>query len=183
MLRKLVALLLVALLSPIFIIVAVLIFIEDGSPVLFEQKRIGVNCSFFRIVKFRTMKKGTPNVATHLLDDPNQYILSIGKILRKSSLDELPNLINIINGDMAFIGPRPALFNQIDLMELRVLHGIDVLLPGITGWAQINGRDEISLEKKIALEKEYLIKQSFGLDCLIIIRTVVNTLFKINIHH
>jgi O-antigen biosynthesis protein WbqP len=183
MLRKLVALLLVALLSPIFIIVAFLIFIEDGSPVLFEQKRIGVNCSFFRIVKFRTMKKGTPNVATHLLDNPNQYILSIGKILRKSSLDELPNLINIINGEMAFIGPRPALFNQIDLMELRVLHGIDVLLPGITGWAQINGRDEISLEKKIALEKEYLIKQSFGLDCLIIIRTVVNILFKINIHH
>ena len=129
------------------------------------------------------MKKGTPNVATHLLDNPNQYILSIGKILRKSSLDELPNLINIINGEMAFIGPRPALFNQNDLMELRVLHGIHVLMPGITGWAQINGRDEISIEKKVAFEKQYLLTQSLKVDCLILFKTVFNILFKKDIHH
>lgn len=183
MFRKLVALFLLIILSPVFIIIAMLIFIEDGSPIFFEQKRVGTNCSFFRIVKFRTMKNDTPNVATHLLDNPSQYILSIGKILRKSSLDELPNLINIINGEMAFIGPRPALFNQNDLMELRVLHGIHVLMPGITGWAQINGRDEISIEKKVAFEKQYLLTQSFMIDCLILFKTVFNILSKKDVKH
>ncbi len=183
MFRILTAIFLLIILSPVFLIVAMLIYIEDGSPIFFEQKRVGANCSFFRIIKFRTMKKGTPNVATHLLDNPNQYILSIGKILRKSSLDELPNLINIINGEMAFIGPRPALFNQNDLMELRVLHGIHVLMPGITGWAQINGRDEISIEKKVAFEKQYLLMQSVKVDCLILFKTVFNILSKKDIRH
>jgi O-antigen biosynthesis protein WbqP len=129
------------------------------------------------------MKKDTPNVATHLLDNPHKYILKIGSFLRKSSLDELPNLINIMQGEMAFIGPRPALYNQKDLMELRILHGVDVLIPGITGWAQINGRDEISIKEKVALEKVYLEKQSFIFDVKILLITVGNILVKKGIKH
>jgi O-antigen biosynthesis protein WbqP len=125
----------------VFLAVALAIFIEDGSPIFFKQKRVGINYTFFNIFKFRSMKKNTPNVATHLLENPGQYLLRIGGLLRKLSLDELPNLINIIKGDMVFVGPRPALYNQDDLMALRVATGVDKLKPGITGWAQINGRD------------------------------------------
>jgi O-antigen biosynthesis protein WbqP len=129
------------------------------------------------------MKKNTPNVATHLLTDPEQYLLKIGNIIRKSSLDELPNLINIIRGDMVFVGPRPALYNQDDLMVLRVAAGVDKLKPGITGWAQINGRDEISIEKKVQLEQEYLYKKSFLLEVEIIIKTFTNVLFSKGVSH
>jgi O-antigen biosynthesis protein WbqP len=129
------------------------------------------------------MKKSTPNVATHLLTNPEQYLLKIGKFIRKTSLDELPNLINILKGEMVFVGPRPALYNQDDLMVLRVADGVDKLKPGITGWAQINGRDEISIEVKVALEKEYLAKKSFLFDIEILIKTVTNVLFSKGVSH
>jgi O-antigen biosynthesis protein WbqP len=129
------------------------------------------------------MKKNTPNVATHLLTNPEQYLLKIGRILRKLSLDELPNLFNIIKGDMVFVGPRPALYNQDDLMTLRVATGVDKLKPGITGWAQINGRDEISIEKKVQLEQEYLHKKSFLFDLEILVKTFANVLFSKGVSH
>jgi O-antigen biosynthesis protein WbqP len=163
--------------------VAISIFIEDGMPIFFKQKRVGINYIFFNIYKFRTMKKNTPNVATHLLENPSQYLLKIGGLLRKFSLDELPNLINIIKGEMVFVGPRPALYNQDDLMELRVATGVDKLKPGITGWAQINGRDDISIEKKVQLEQEYLYKRSTLFDIEIIIKTFTNVLFSKGVSH
>jgi O-antigen biosynthesis protein WbqP len=122
-------------------------------------------------------------VATHLLDHPAQYLLKIGAFIRKTSLDELPNLINIIKGEMVFVGPRPALYNQDDLMSLRVAAGLDKLKPGITGWAQINGRDEISIEEKVALEKEYLERTSFFFDIYIIFKTFTNVLFSKGVTH
>jgi O-antigen biosynthesis protein WbqP len=163
--------------------VAICIFIEDGMPIFFKQKRVGLNYSFFNIYKFRSMKKNTPNVATHLLENPGQYLLKIGGLLRKSSLDELPNLINIIKGEMVFVGPRPALYNQDDLMTLRVVAGVDKLKPGITGWAQINGRDEISIEEKVALEKEYLESKSFWFDIKILFLTIASVLGSKGVAH
>ena len=177
------ALLLLMLLSPIFIVVGLAIFLEDGAPIFFVQKRVGKDYSFFSLYKFRTMKKNTPNVATHLLEHPEQYLLSIGGLLRKLSLDELPNLINIIKGEMVFVGPRPALYNQEDLMALRVAAGVDSLMPGITGWAQINGRDTISLSAKVALEKEYLEKQCFWLDIQIVWGTFFQLLRPKGVSH
>lgn len=129
------------------------------------------------------MRRNTPNVATHLLENPTSYLLRIGKVLRKLSLDELPNLINIIKGEMVFVGPRPALFNQDDLMALRVASGVDKLKPGITGWAQINGRDDISIEKKVQFEEEYLQKKSILFDIKIIIKTFTDVLFSKGISH
>ena len=129
------------------------------------------------------MKKNTPNVATHLLENPDQYLLKIGKFIRKTSLDELPNLINIIKGDMVFVGPRPALYNQDDLMALRVATGVSKLKPGITGWAQINGRDEISIHEKVKLEQEYLLKKSFLFDIEIVIKTLTNVLISKGVSH
>jgi O-antigen biosynthesis protein WbqP len=129
------------------------------------------------------MKKNTPNVATHLLNNPDQYLLNIGKFIRKTSLDELPNLINIIKGEMVFVGPKPALYNQQDLMELRVATGVSKLKPGITGWAQINGRDEISIAEKVKLEQEYLNKKSFLFDIEILIKTFTNVLFSKGVSH
>lgn len=129
------------------------------------------------------MKKNTPNVATHLLTNPNQYLIKIGKFIRKTSLDELPNLINIIKGEMVFVGPRPALYNQDDLMDFRVATGVSKLKPGITGWAQINGRDEISIAQKVQLEQEYLYKKSFLFDLEIIIKTFTNVLFRKGVSH
>ncbi len=183
MLNRIAALFLLIIISPIFIIVGLLIFIQDGFPVFFKQKRVGVNYSFFYIYKFRTMKKDTPNVATHLLANPEQYLLKIGALLRKLSLDELPNLINIIKGEMVFVGPRPALFNQEDLMALRMASGVDKLIPGITGWAQVNGRDELSLEQKVTLEKEYLAKKSLFIDFQILIKTFTNVLGSKGVTH
>ena len=183
MLNRLIALILFFLLCPIFLIVAFVILIEDGFPVFFTQKRVGINYTFFKIYKFRSMKKNTPNVATHLLTDPNQYLLKIGKFIRKTSLDELPNLINIIRGEMVFVGPRPALYNQEDLMEFRVATGVSKLKPGITGWAQINGRDEISIAQKVQLEQEYMNKKSFLFDIEIIIKTFTNVLFSKGVSH
>lgn len=183
MVNRVVAIFLVLLLMPIFVIVSIFIIIENGFPVFFIQKRIGVNYTFFNIYKFRSMKKNTPNVATHLLANPEQYLLKVGIFLRKLSLDELPNLINIIKGDMVFVGPRPALYNQDDLMALRVATGVDKLKPGITGWAQINGRDDISIEKKVQLEQEYMSKRSTLFDIEIIIKTFTNVLFSKGVSH
>ena len=183
MFSRLFALSLLILLSPLFLLVLVAILIEDGFPVFFTQKRVGINYTFFKIYKFRSMKKHTPNVATHLLTDPDQYLLKIGKFIRKTSFDELPNLINIIKGDMVFVGPRPALYNQDDLMILRVATGVSKLKPGITGWAQINGRDEISIEKKVELEQEYMYKRSTLFDIVIIIKTFTNVLFSKGVSH
>ena len=183
MFNRLFALILLIVFSPLFLIVAFAILIEDGLPVFFTQKRVGINYTFFKIYKFRSMKKNTPNVATHLLTNPDQYLLKIGKFIRKTSLDELPNLINIIKGEMVFVGPRPALYNQDDLMEFRVATGVFKLKPGITGWAQINGRDEISIAQKIQLEQEYLYKKSVLFDIEILIKTFTNVLFSKGVSH
>ena len=183
MLNRLSALILLILFSPIFIFVAIAIILEDGIPVLFTQKRVGINYTFFKIYKFRSMKKNTPNVATHLLINPDQYLLKIGKFIRKTSLDELPNLINIIKGEMVFVGPRPALYNQDDLMQFRVATGVSKLKPGITGWAQINGRDNISNEKKVEYDKEYLYNKSLILDLRIILHTFIRVILRKNISH
>ena len=183
MFNRLFALVILIVLSPIFLFVAFAILIEDGYPFFFNQKRVGINYSFFSIYKFRSMKKITPNVATHLLINPDQYLLKIGKFIRKTSLDELPNLINIIKGEMVFVGPRPALYNQDDLMEFRVATGVSKLKPGITGWAQINGRDELSIAKKVQLEQEYLYKKSFIFDVEILIKTFINVLFSKGVSH
>lgn len=183
MLNRFLALILLILISPIFLIVAFAIVFEDGLPVFFIQKRVGINYSFFNIYKFRSMKKNTPNVATHLLVNPDQYLLKIGKLIRRISFDEIPNLINIVKGEMVFVGPRPALYNQDDLMALRVATGIHKLKPGITGWAQINGRDEISIEEKVKLEQEYMIKKSFYFDLVILRKTFTNVLYSKGVTH
>lgn len=180
MFNRILALLMLILLSPAFAFIIVLIAIDDGLPVFFIQKRIGINYSFFNLYKFRSMKKNTPNVATHLLKNPEQYLLKIGSFMRRLSLDELPNLINIIKGEMVFVGPRPALFNQDDLMQLRIGAGVDKLKPGLTGWAQINGRDEISLKEKVGLEKEYLERKSFSFDIKIFFMTFGSAFLKKN---
>ena len=183
MFNRLFALMILIILSPIFLIVAFFILLEDGSPIFFKQKRVGVNYTFFNIYKFRSMKKNTPNVATHLLENPQQYLLKIGGVLRKISFDELPNLINIIKGEMVFVGPRPALYNQDDLMALRVTVGVDKLKPGITGWAQINGRDEISIEEKVAFDREYLVRKSFWFDFKIFLLTVTSVISSRGVKH
>jgi O-antigen biosynthesis protein WbqP len=183
MLNRLFALIILIIFSPLFIIVGLAIFIEDGFPIFFKQNRVGVNYSFFSIYKFRSMKKNTPNVATHLLTNPDQYLLKMGKFIRKTSLDELPNLINIVKGEMVFVGPRPALYNQDDLMSYRVATGVSKLKPGITGWAQINGRDEISIPDKVKLEQDYLYRKSILLDIEIIIKTFTSVLFGKGVSH
>ena len=183
MLNKFFAIILFILLSPLSFIICIIILIEDGFPVFFTQKRFGINGTFFKIYKFRSMKKNTPNVATHLLSNPDQYLLKIGKFIRKTSFDELPNLVNIIKGEMVFVGPRPALYNQNDLMTSRVATGVSKLKPGITGWAQINGRDKITVAQKVQLEQEYLYKKSFLFDMEILIKTITNVLFSKGVSH
>jgi O-antigen biosynthesis protein WbqP len=180
---RLIAIFVLIIISPLLIIVSLFIILEDGFPVFFKQKRVGINYSFFMIYKFRSMKKNTPNVATHLLTNPEQYLLKSGKIIRKLSFDELPNLINIIKGEMVFVGPRPALYNQDDLMQLRINAGVDKLKPGITGWAQVNGRDELELDVKVNFEKEYLEKKSLLFDIQIIIKTFTNVLSSKGVTH
>ena len=172
MLESLFALLIFIALCPLFVIVTLLILLDDGLPVFFTQKRVGKDYSFFMLYKFRSMKKYSPNVATHLLEKPELYVLKSGHTLRNLSIDELPNLINIIKGEMGFVGPRPALFNQYDLILLRKKKRIDKLLPGITGWAQINGRDKVSILVKVKLDEEYLKKQSIYFDLKVILFTI-----------
>ena len=166
----------IIVLSPIILIVALAVKLTSPGPMLFKQRRIGKNNDEFQIYKFRTMRIDTPNVPTHLLENPEQWITPVGKFLRKTSLDELPQLFNILKGEMSIVGPRPALYNQIDLKEMRTEAGIHKLVPGLTGWAQINGRDEIPLSLKVKLDKEYLEKKNFFFDIKIIFMTVLSVL-------
>lgn len=166
----------VIVLSPIILIVALAVEFTSPGPMLFKQRRIGKNNVEFEIYKFRTMRIDTPNVPTHLLENPEQWITPVGKFLRKTSLDELPQLFNILKGEMSIVGPRPALYNQIDLKEMRTEAGVHKLVPGLTGWAQINGRDEIPLSLKVKLDKEYLIKKSFFFDIKIIFMTALSVI-------
>ena len=170
---KIVSILLLICLSPIFVIVALAIIIDDGFPILFRQKRVGQNNTHFWIYKFRTMKKDAPDIATHLVKDGNSMYTSIGPCLRKFSFDELPQLFNILKGDMIFIGPRPALHNQDDLIELRTQAGAHLLMPGLTGWAQVNGRDELSISKKVKMDEYYLKNKSLWLNIKILFMTFV----------
>lgn len=155
------------------IIIALIIKIEDPGPAFFKQKRVGIHKKHFMLIKFRSMKMDTPHdVPTHMLENPNQYILKSGKFLRKSSLDELPQLFNIFAGQMSIIGPRPALWNQYDLIEERDKYGANDVLPGLTGWAQINGRDELEIPVKAKLDGEYVEKLSFGFDLKCFFKTI-----------
>ena len=147
--------------------------IDDGFPIFFRQKRIGINNSKFTVFKFRTMKKGIPEIPTHLVNDPQRFYTRSGPLLRKLSIDELPQLINIIKGDMVFVGPRPALHNQDDLVELRTRVGIHELMPGVTGWAQVNGRDELSIPDKVKMDKYYLKNRNAMLDIKILFLTIL----------
>lgn len=165
------------ILSPIFLIIAIAIKIDSKGPVLFKQKRVGINKSHFNILKFRTMRIDTPkDTPTHLLENPEQWITRVGKFLRKTSLDELPQIWNILVGHMSIIGPRPALWNQYDLIEERDKYGANDIRPGLTGWAQINGRDELPIEIKAKLDGEYVKNLSFKMDIKCFFRTIVSVL-------
>ena len=161
----------------LLILLCLAIKIDSPGPVLFKQKRVGIHKTYFEILKFRTMRIDTPkDMPTHLLADPEQYITRVGKFLRKTSLDELPQLFNILAGDMAVIGPRPALWNQYDLIEERDKYGANDVRPGLTGWAQINGRDELEIDVKARLDGEYVEKLSFWFDVKCFVGTVVSVL-------
>ena len=165
------------LLLPVLLIIALIIKLTSPGPVFFKQKRVGKNKTYFNILKFRTMRTDTPkDTPTHLLANPDQYITSIGKVLRKTSLDELPQIINILKGDMSIIGPRPALWNQYDLIKERDRYGANDILPGLTGWAQINGRDELEIDVKARLDGEYLERMSFLFDCKCFFGTITSVL-------
>lgn len=167
------ALILFIIISPLFILLMVLIKLDSKGPVFFGQRRIGKKNKEFIMYKFRSMRADTPkDIPTHLFQNPEDYITRVGKILRKTSLDELPQLINILKGDMSFIGPRPALYNQYDLIQLRTERGIHELMPGITGWAQINGRDELSIEEKVKLDEYYYKNRSAKMELKILYETV-----------
>ena len=164
-------------------VVALLVRLTSPGPVLYWSDRVGRHNRIFRMPKFRSMRIGTPAVATHLLADANRYLTPIGSLLRKSSLDELPQLWSILKGDMSFVGPRPALYNQDDLIALRTQHGVDQLVPGLTGWAQINGRDELPIPHKVALDAEYLRRRSLLFDCLILWRTAIKVVRRDGVTH
>ncbi|MDB4666634.1 sugar transferase [bacterium] len=176
---------LVALLifSPAFLICVIAVRLTSKGPIYYVSDRIGANNSHFNMLKFRTMRTDTPQVATHLMTDPKAFLTPIGDFLRKSSLDELPQLINVIKGEMSIVGPRPALFNQDDQIALRTESGAHVLVPGITGWAQINGRDDIAIERKVELDTWYLKNRTFMLDLKIIWLTAWNVLFRKDVSH
>ncbi len=165
------------------LVIAVCIKLTSAGPVLYWSNRVGKNNDIFKMPKFRTMRIDTPAVATHLLGDPDKYVTCVGRMLRKTSLDELPQLISIIKGDMSFVGPRPALFNQDDLVELRTQKGIHRLTPGLTGWAQINGRDELPILAKVEFDNYYLLNISFFLDLKIILQTVLKVVLREGVTH
>ena len=165
------------------VLVALLVKLTSKGPVLYWSDRVGFKNRIFKMPKFRSMQVGTPAVATHLLVDPVAHLTPIGSFLRKSSLDEFPQLWNILKGDMSFVGPRPALFNQEDLIALRTQYGVHELLPGLTGWAQINGRDELPIPEKVRLDVEYLQRHSLGFDALILWRTFTKILASDGVSH
>ncbi len=164
-------------LSPVFLVLIVAIKVDSPGPILFRQKRVGIHKSHFAILKFRTMRIDTPkDVPTHLLQNPEQYITRVGKFLRKTSLDELPQIINILKGDMAVVGPRPALWNQYDLIEERDKYGANDIRPGLTGWAQINGRDELEIPVKARFDGEYVQKMGLKMDLRCFFGTFISVL-------
>lgn len=177
------ALILSFMFAPILVVICVLIKLTSKGPVLYSSKRIGLNNRIFNMIKFRTMRIDTPQLATHLLENPENYLTPLGGFLRKSSLDELPQLINILKGDMVFVGPRPALFNQSDLIALRTEKGVHNLTPGVTGWAQINGRDALSIAEKVAFDIYYLNHKSIVFDMMILSKTLLKVLYSDNIKH
>ncbi|MCX6556608.1 MAG: sugar transferase [Candidatus Aminicenantes bacterium] len=177
------ALILLLLFSFPILFIALLVKLTSRGPVLYWSDRVGKGNTIFKMPKFRTMKVDTPAVATHLLDDPERFLTPIGNFLRKSSLDELPQLLSIIRGDMSFVGPRPALFNQDDLVDLRTKKGIHVLTPGLTGWAQINGRDDIPIPTKVEFDEYYLKNMSFFFDFKILLMTFIKVTRAENVSH
>jgi O-antigen biosynthesis protein WbqP len=170
------AIFLLLILLPLFLLIAILIMTISKGPILYWSDRVGKNNKIFKMPKFRSMLMDAPVVATHLLDNPDAYLSPIGGFLRSTSLDELPQLFSVLKGDVSFVGPRPALFNQDDLIALRTANGVDKLLPGITGWAQVNGRDELSIPDKVALDVEYLNQQSFWFDIKILWMTFIKVI-------
>ena len=183
MISRIISLILLILLSPILLIVSLIIYIDDGFPALYKQKRIGVNNSKFWVYKFRSMKKNIPDIPTHLVENPQSLYTRSGPWLRKFSIDEFPQLINIIKGDMVFVGPRPALHNQDDLVELRTRVGVHKLMPGVTGWAQVNGRDELSIPEKVKFDEYYLRNRSWFLDLKIVFLTLLKVLGMKGVSH
>ena len=168
---------------PIFLAVALAVAVSSSGPVIYCSDRVGQRNRIFKMPKFRTMRVNTPAVATHLLVDPEKALTPIGSFLRRSSLDELPQLWSILKGDMSFVGPRPALFNQYDLIALRTQHGVDALVPGLTGWAQVNGRDELSIAEKVRFDVQYLQNRSFWMDMKILYMTFVKVLRRAEVSH
>ena len=164
-------------------VVALVVKLTSPGPILYWSDRVGIHNTIFRMPKFRSMRIDTPEVATHLLKDPDQWLTPIGSFLRKTSLDELPQLYSTLRGDMSFVGPRPALFNQDDLIALRTQAGVDALVPGLTGWAQINGRDDLPIPVKVQFDIEYLKKRSFWFDVKIIWMTLIKVLRRDNVDH
>lgn len=164
-------------------IVTIAVRVTSTGPILYWSNRVGKRNRIFKMPKFRSMRVNTPPVATHLLADPALYLTPIGSFLRKSSLDELPQLWSIIKGDMSFVGPRPALFNQDDLIALRTEHRVHELVPGLTGWAQINGRDELPIPEKVKLDREYLLRQSFWFDIKILWLTLIKVMRRDGVSH
>ena len=172
-----------ALLLPLFMLLALLIKASSKGPIIYWSDRLGRDGKIFKMAKFRTMQVGTPVVATHLLENSQVYLTPVGSFFRRTSLDELPQLWNTLIGDMSFVGPRPALFNQSDLIALRAQHGIDRLLPGITGWAQVNGRDELNIALKVQYELDYLKMQSLWFDIKILGLTLIKVIRQAGISH
>ena len=170
-------------LIPLVLLILLSIKLTSRGPVLYSSDRIGRNNNLFKMLKFRTMYLNTPAVATNLLKNPAQYLTPLGSFLRKTSLDEIPQLWNILLGDMSFVGPRPALFNQYDLIELRTSKGVHHLTPGLTGWAQVNGRDSLSIAKKVKFDTEYLKKKSFIFDLKILYLTFIKIIRREDIRH
>ena len=185
--KRLLDLVLAAFASVILIIpcavVAIMVWITSSGPVLYWSDRVGRYNRLFKMPKFRSMRVGTPALATHLLSDPDSHLTPIGSFLRKSSLDELPQLWSIIKGDMSFVGPRPALYNQHDLIELRTRYGVHALVPGLTGWAQVNGRDELPIPQKVELDTEYLQRKSIWFDIRILFLTALKVIMRSDVTH
>jgi len=176
------AILLIVLLLPMLLIALLIRFTSDGQA-LYWSDRVGKNGVLFKMPKFRSMQVNTPTVATHLMKQPDEFLSPIGRFLRRSSLDELPQLFSILKGDMSFVGPRPALFNQDDLIALRIEEGVDQLIPGITGWAQVNGRDELSITDKVSFDVEYVNNQSLLFDLKILWMTFVKVIKRTGVTH
>lgn len=174
---------LIILFSPLLVATAAAVKMTSRGTILHWSKRVGRDNRIFRMPKFRSMRMDTPQLATHLLSDPSSYLTPVGGLLRKTSLDELPQLFSVLAGDLSLVGPRPALYNQADLMALRTRFGVDSLVPGITGWAQVNGRDELPIPMKVDFDREYLRRRSFGFDLKILFLTAKKVAFREGVSH